>query len=288
MREDFAIFILSHGRANTVATVKTLTKHNYDGKWYIILDNEDTQIEDYKRQFGDEHCIVFDRLSQAAAKDFDIGDNFEHRNTIVFARNKCFEIARQLGLKWFWEFEDDYVEFKHRNLKPDGSMAGYILEDWWAVINELIKFMEECPNVTTIAMSQVGDWLGGKDSSVYRQQLTRKAMNTFLCDVDRPFTFVGRMNDDVNTYVTEGSRGKLFFTYKDLCLTQKDTQQNAGGLSEMYKQFGTYTKSFYSVMMAPSCVKIYEMGQTHRRIHHLIDWEKAVPKIISDKFKIKD
>ena len=288
MRDDFAIFILSHGRAHTTVTVNTLKNTNYNGKWYIILDNEDNQIEEYKARFGAEHCYVFDRIAQSQNINFDIGDNFTNRNTIVFARNMCFEIAKDLGLNWFLEFEDDYVEFKHRNLKPDGSMAGYVLQDWDAIVNELICFMEGCPNVTTIAMSQVGDWLGGKDSSVYRQQLTRKAMNSFLCKVDRPFTFVGRMNDDVNTYVTEGSRGKLFFTYKDLCLTQKDTQQNAGGLSDMYKQFGTYTKSFYSVMMAPSSVKIYEMGQTHRRIHHLIDWNVAVPKIISDKFKIKD
>ena len=39
-REDFAIFILSHGRANNVKTVKTLEREGYTGKWYIICDNE--------------------------------------------------------------------------------------------------------------------------------------------------------------------------------------------------------------------------------------------------------
>ena len=41
MRNDFAIFILSHGRANKVKTLKTLKDCGYNGKWYIIIDNED-------------------------------------------------------------------------------------------------------------------------------------------------------------------------------------------------------------------------------------------------------
>ena len=38
-------------------------------------------------------------------------------------------------------------------------------------------------------------------------------------------------------------------------------------------------------MACPSSVKVYEMGDTHKRIHHVINWEHAVPKIISNKFK---
>ena len=70
-----------------------------------------------------------------------------------------------------------------------------------------------------------------------------------------------------------------------MCLDQPQTQANAGGITEAYLQYGTYVKSFYSVMLCPSCVKISEMGQSHKRIHHLIDWEVAVPKIVSSKFK---
>lgn len=48
---------------------------------------------------------------------------------------------------------------------------------------------------------------------------------------------------------------------------------------------GTYLKSFYSVMWAPSCVKIGAMGDTHKRIHHSITWDKCAPKILSEKWK---
>ena len=38
--EDFAVFILTHGRADNVKTYKTLKRFGYTGKIYIIIDNE--------------------------------------------------------------------------------------------------------------------------------------------------------------------------------------------------------------------------------------------------------
>ena len=72
-----------------------------------------------------------------------------------------------------------------------------------------------------------------------------------------------------------------------MTLNQQDTQQNSGGLTESSLSLGTYAKSFYTVMCSPSAVKVSEMGCGHRRLHHLVYWEYCVPKIISDRFKIK-
>jgi len=285
MRDDFAIFILTHGRPHNQRTLAELKKRNYPGKWYLIIDNEDDTADEYFKLYGD-HVIQFDRIAQFNRHDFDIGDNFNsNRNTIVYARNMCFPIAKQLGLTYFWEFEDDYTDFTTRIQITENNCTQIYVEDFESIINALIEFLDST-NVTTIAMSQVGDWLGGVNGQMFKEKIKRKAMNTFLCRVDRPFTFIGRMNDDVNTYVTEGSRGMIFLTIRDLIMRQLETQANSGGNTEMYLNFGTYIKSFYSVMMAPSCVSIATMGQSHRRIHHHIEWNNAVPKIISSKFKV--
>jgi hypothetical protein len=110
-------------------------------------------------------------------------------------------------------------------------------------------------------------------------------MNTLFCKTNRRFDFVGRMNDDVNTYCTLGNRGDLFLSIAAVDIVQIPTQANSGGLSEAYLETGTFTKSFYSVMGSPSFVSIQAMGPAHSRLHHIVDWETAVPKIISDKFK---
>lgn len=55
-------------------------------------------------------------------------------------------------------------------------------------------------------------------------------------------------------------RGEIMFQLPILCLHQMQTQKNAGGMTETYLESGTYLKSFYSVMYAPSCVKLNTMG----------------------------
>jgi len=86
--------------------------------------------------------------------------------------------------------------------------------------------------------------------------------------------------DDVTVFVSLVGTGTLFFTDMELQLDQLATQANSGGMSEVYRDSGTYAKSFYTVMAAPSCTTIRIMGRSSQRLHHNIDWDKAVPKIL--------
>ena len=42
---NFAVFILTHGRPDNVITIKTLRQSGYTGKVYFIIDNEDKKSE---------------------------------------------------------------------------------------------------------------------------------------------------------------------------------------------------------------------------------------------------
>lgn len=110
-------------------------------------------------------------------------------------------------------------------------------------------------------------------------------MNSFICSTERPFKFRGTFNEDVNTYCFLGSTGHLMFTYTGVSLTQKTTQSNAGGITDLYLRFGTYVKAFMTVMYCPSFVKVSMMGSRHRRIHHRINWRNAVPVILDESYK---
>jgi hypothetical protein len=113
-------------------------------------------------------------------------------------------------------------------------------------------------------------------------------MNSWFCDAEMPIQFFGHMNEDVSAYVTYGHRGQLFLTSLQAMLVQKPTQTTPGGMSDLYLTSGTYQKSFYTVMANPSCVQIGAMGDPRGsgyRIHHKINWHKAVPKILDEKHK---
>lgn len=286
MRNDFVVFILTHGRASSVITDKTLRKCGYTGKIIYIIDNEDAKADKYYEKYGLENVVMFDK--KAIAKTFDEADNFKDRRAIVYARNACFQIARDMGYKYFIELDDDYCEFSFtygRNF----VFRQRSIKQLDRVFEAMLRFYESIPALT-IAMSQRGDFVGGKNNDIIRgQKLKRKAMNSFICSVDRPFQFVGRINEDVNTYTLFGSRGELFLQIPFVSLNQKQTQSNKGGMTDIYLNQGTYIKSFYTVMMVPSSVKIGMLGKdcSSRRIHHSIIWNNTVPKIIREDLKKK-
>ena len=286
MRDDFAVFILTNGRADRVVTYRALRKCGYTGKIYLFVDNEDKQIEEYKRRYGDE-VIVFDK--QKAIEYTDSGDNFGKRNSVVFARNWNFVIAKEMGLQYFWQLDDDYSNFGWAtDNQGEYRTADVRTTSLDHIINACLEYLESS-GAYSIAFAQGGDFIGGAEGGFAKKAkqgvFSRKVMNSFFFSVDRPVKFMGRINEDVNMYVTEGRRGKLFITIPRLRLWQMETQSNAGGLTDIYLDLGTYVKSFYSVLYAPSCVKVNEMGVTNRRIHHQVMWGKAIPKIIDEKYR---
>ena len=281
MRNDFCVFILTHGRPDKQYTLDTLLKKcHYTGKWYLVIDNEDKTANEYYEKYGD-NVLMFDKLE--ISKTFDTADTSEDRRTIVYARNVCFKLAKELGYKYFLELDDDYTEFRFRK-EVNGVLRSIYMRHIDKVFNAMINFLEKS-GADTIAMAQTGDFIGGTGSNVFKRKLARKAMNSFFCSTERPFNFLGRINEDVNTYVSEGRKGNLFFTVAEATLNQCDTQQNSGGMTDVYLDSGTYVKSFYTIIFAPSCAKLGLMGVNNKRIHHKILWEYCTPKIINERYK---
>lgn len=284
MRNDFVAFILTHGRVNSVITDKTLRKCGYTGPIVYVIDNEDKQADKYKNKFPDVY--VFDK--EVMSKTFDEADNFEDRRAIIYARNACFGIAKELGYKYFIELDDDYDTFSF-TYGRNSTVKQRAIKQLDGIFEAMVRFYEST-SIMTVAMAQRGDFVGGKDNDIIRgEKLKRKAMKSFICSTDRSFHFVGRINEDVNTYTTLGSRGYLFLQIPHVALNQKQTQSNKGGMTDIYINQGTYVKSFYTVMMMPSSVKIGLMGNSMetKRLHHTISWNNTVPKIIKESFKKK-
>jgi len=270
---NFAVFILTHGRPDNVKTYSTLKKCGYTGKIYFIVDNEDKTINKYVANYGEENVKVFDK--KAMADSVDEGNNFDNRKVIIHARNACFKIAKEIAVKYFMQLDDDYYYFGYRY-----ETGAKIITNLDVVFEKMLDFYKSV-NIKSIAFSQGGDHIGGFSGI----KLKRKCMNSFICSTDREFQFVGSINEDVNTYTTLGNRGDIFFTFTNIQLDQKDTQSNKGGMTDEYALSGTYVKSFHSVLMHPSGVKVSMMNTNHTRLHHSIKWNNTAPCILDPKNK---
>jgi hypothetical protein len=281
--EEYAVFILTHGRPDNVKTYHTIRKLGYTGRIVLVVDDMDKTIDEYRETYGDE-VVVFDKM--AAAEITDACDNIGDMRCVVFARNAVYDIAKSLGLDYFVVLDDDYIRFDYRfDDKPNWIPSAARVDDLDAVFGAFIDFMRTT-SAHCVTMAQGGDYIGGysfehANKNCDHIRLLRKAMNVWFLATDRRIEFAGRINEDTSAYTLWGSRGQQFFTHNMVSVTQTTTQKSEGGLTEIYLSLGTYVKSFYSVMMHPSGTTVQMMrSRTHQRLHHQVAWNKTVPKII--------
>ena len=192
--------------------------------------------------------------------------------------------------RYFIVLDDDYTSFSYAfNDKYEYFRRDANINSFDKIISILLKYFHHTSQIKCLAIAQGGDFIGGAGSTLGSSVCTkRKIMNFFICDTHRPFQFVSKLNEDVNTYLVGGHRGDVYLTTSQLRLEQAPTQTNAGGMTDIYVDSGTYVKSFFSVMYSPSSVKVTTMGLSNRRIHHRINWSTTTPKIIRESHRKKD
>lgn len=273
--DKIEVFILTHGRPDNIKTIGALKRRGYTGKIHLIIDDQDDRADEYFALDYPVHQFCKADL----AKQTDCGDNFSRMATITHARNASYQIAKEIGVKYWIQLDDDYTKFDWRFYEFGLPL---MVDNLDRAFKTMLEFYKSVPAVT-IAMSQGGDFIGGSlGTGATDQRLQRKAMNSFICTNERPIKFVGTFNEDVNTYVTLGQRGVLFFQVPFISLTQQQTQSQEGGITELYKDYGTYVKAFMTCVMAPSCVQVSMMGDKNPRLHHHVNWNNCTPKILRE------
>ena len=276
------VFILTHGRPDNVLTLRTLKACGYTGDWYIVIDDMDETADRYVANFGADRVIVFDK--RAVAETFDTADLSTDYRSVVFARNVAFDLARERGYTHFVEMDDDYTSFRHRYEELGELRDGGDVVQMDAVFDAMYDFLDES-DISAVAFGQRGDLIGGAGGHKWLHRPPRKMMNAIFCRTADAWRFVGRVNEDVNTYTVLGTRGHVFLSIMEVVLNQTNTQKTPGGMTDLYRADGTYQKSFYSVMMCPSAVSVTAMGETRPRIHHRVSWNHCTPKIIPETYR---
>lgn len=283
--DGFCAFILTNGRPHRVRTYDTLRRSGYTGPIRLLVDDLDKTKDEYISRFPDE-VVVFDK--KAIAKTFDQADNFNDMRAIIYARNASFGVAKQLGFTYFIQLDDDYTSFAYRfNERLQYRPETVQIKKLDRVFQHLLRFYI-ASGVDSLAIAQGGDFIGGRqNSNAEAVSTSRKCMNSFICSTKRPFKFVGRINEDVNAYTHLASRGLLMLTVNQVSLVQIQTQTNPGGMSELYLDSGTYVKSFYTVMLQPSSVKVRPLKAANgsARLHHSVSWRHTVPMILRESLR---
>lgn len=276
MLNNFAIFILSHGRANDMETVKAILNAGYTGKWFVVIDDLDSQQELYKEKYGD-NVIVFDK--KLWAEKTDTVTNTGELRSPVFARNAITEIAKEKGLKYYAEFDDDLKTFSFR-YNDNGKLAGKPIKNLDEVIEAMLEF-QEASGATSLGFASNGGFIGGTEGH-FKQGILRSIHQAYILRTDKQIEFKGLLNEDGIATEFCNSTGRLAFELCAVTQTCPARSTNEGGLNDLYKENDEYIRAFYSIIAFPNNLKIIQKQGT---VTLQRKTDTAMPKIISERWK---
>ena len=273
-----AAIILTHRRAKTFTTRKLLLDLGWPWLIYLLVEQRDPDLPEYKRLYGDE-VLIYDREQV----EVDYFDNNGPTSVAVHARNATNDWCRKLGITHQLQCDDDlYGCHLATELNNDLRWLYHWrvsrLPEWCQhylfpyVCLQLWQLIDRVPFMRAACIGMSSDCAG----KVYLTR--RKVMQAILISQRKPITFSARFNEDVTTYVTLNSLGEVTPEFDLIVQQSKPTQVRSGGMSNEYKQVGTYIKTFYTVLRWPESITIADLGLVWR-IHHFIR-PHIYPKIV--------
>lgn len=276
MRSDFAVLILTHGRAHDQVTFHELEKRGYTGKVYLVIDDLDEQREEYERLYGDS-VIVFDKREYA--KRVDTMTTKDELRSVVFARNAAYDIAADLGLSYFAMFDDDFSSFTFRYVKG-GKLVSAPVTDFDALFKSMVAFLE-VSGVTSLNIASGGALIGGVQGA-YGKGMGWSISGACVVNATDRMRFIGILNEDVNATLLGANGGKAILEIYSVTKGTPQRGTNDGGLRELYDENRQYVREFYSMLVHPSGMKLIVSKDSAS-----LRKSKAFlyPKIISGRWK---
>lgn len=276
MRDDLAVFILTHGRANSQKTLQTLKKCGYTGKTYLIIDDEDEQ--------QDEYCSLYkDAVIKFSKKEieytFDTMTSIKEYRSVVYARNAAYSIAKVMGIKWVFVCDDDISGFSYRVIKS-GKLGSFDIKNF----DDLLLLMCEIAdkgNICIFSFSQAGLYIGGANET-YLKGSHRNISQAMLLNTDNPIKFRGLFSEDLHASLDAGIQGKTAIATTMVQIHSPTRGTNKGGLFDLYKDGGTYVRTFFTILAYPNVAKItIKNGEFKPTFNH----SAFVPLILSERWK---
>lgn len=277
---DYAVFIISHKRPE-VETLKALEKLNYTGDYFIVIDDADPTIEEYKSRYG-EHILIFSK--EEILQETDTIDNAKILTSATYARNYCIKAAREKGYKYLVNLDDDIKSFGLRYSQNEKLLTAKI-KDIGRVFEIYIEFMESA-KFTCTAFIMSGRLIGGLNNPLVKNCFYSRPTNCLIMRSSTPL-FKSIVCEDVVYALDNNEKGFLTYGLMPIVITagKPCTGNSGGGMAEYYSTQKEYTQFFHIKIIKPTAVslKICSSGKVKVRF----DEKYFLPKILSEELKKK-
>lgn len=279
---SFAVFITSHKSPNECASLDTLLRYKYNGQYYIVIDDTDTCIDEYKEKYADK-LIVFHKEDYVQKCNSGYSVEKAPRSVVVYARMAVEETARSLGLDNFMVMDDDIIDFKFRWY--DGcKLNTYPIHDINDILQQYIEFQNTCM-IACLSFGTGNFYIGGYNADVFANR--RTISNTFIRSTHIDFEWVMSWFEDLASSVNCGKADKLVYTLPFVQIhtkpqyTQSEKKSDAG-MALAYKHSNPFERQFGSVMLNPSAVAVQ---WKYDKFIATLSIDNAFTKVISGKYR---
>lgn len=280
MLNNFAIFILTHGRPNAQHTLNTLIRLGYTGKYYLVIDDTDITIQDYIDNYGAENIIVFDKNHYI--NSVNIGTNKPMYKSILYAKCAGEDIARDLGLDAFVLVDDDLTGLRFRYLENESFKSIQIHSGLDTILNEYVDFMLS-GNIAALSFGTAQMYMGG--AQLFNKIESKRIPYNFVFrNTKYNFEWRSEMYEDTATPLVLNQRGLYTFQPHFVQLEMKPLAAGAdGGMTTMYQNMDVFNRISYIYLYSPSCVRVQNTG---KKLTHAIVRDSAFPKLLSSSYKV--
>ena len=280
MKNDYAVFIISHKRPE-VGTLKALEKSGYTGDYFIVIDDTDPTIEEYKSRYG-EHLLVFNK--EEIWEGTDTIDNFKIMTCCTYPRNYCIKAAREKGYKYLVNLDDDIKMFMFRFVQGE-KLASSSIKDIGKVFEEYIKFMETA-QLTCSGFIMAGKLIGGRKNPLVDSCFYSRPTNCFIMKASTPY-FKGTYYEDAIYAIQNNKQGYLTYALMPVVICGSPPMKNhdGGGMTAAYEEQNEFTQYFHIKVAEPTSIKLKVCNNGKVKTTFL---EKFfVPKILNEEVKKK-
>ena len=282
MRDDFAIFICTHGRPDKQLTLNALRKCGYTGSVYLVLDDTDETIQQYIDNFDADMLLVFDKQHYIDTND--VGSLPPNFKTILYAKNAVEDMAQSMKLKGFVIADDDIYSFRIRLPKDEDHLSSFVITDIDGLLSAYCDFMFD-GNFTAVGICGSVHFVAGR--KVFESENIQKyrvPYNFIFRNADHKMEWVSSFGEDIITAMEYNKRGHKIL---DIPYFQYDTIPpgraiETGGMSDLYNSMSQFTLCCYDHIYNPSSIKLCV---NRNRWNAQILKNYVYPKIISQSYR---
>lgn len=244
----FAIYILTNGRPNHQYTLDFLRK-SFKGDVFLCCDNEDKTLEEYRKNYG-EQVVVFNKNEWVSKSD--PMDNFRSKNSVLYARNAVFQLAKDMGYEYFVMVDDDVTGLSFRYEK-NGKLVGKPVKDFNKVSSVILEAMDNTgTDFFSFGLDKI--YIGGLANGQYQKKIIDKVYCFVFCSTEQQHFYKGIMNEDEIHNILSMSVGTLVKTTTLIQIQTKPIgRDSVGGNAETYNENGyySYNRNFYPIIAFP-------------------------------------